>query len=271
MFFKKKTNQKFNSEGKKKGCLKNLIIGIVCLVVVGLIMIFSVRNTAEMYGVNLKTFNEYIGWLNEEVDETEITTNPIKSVDISTFKQKADESGLKIYDLSGNINFNLNHIDLSATLSLHDYEVGAMINESAKAEDSSQTYSLLELSITENTDGRFTLTTVVKFDLSSIKKELGSYAKNIPSTIYITSVGQISKVGSRVQTSGNEIFINQLSNDKNEKLVELLTTIQLESDGDIESIKDINNYLVAEILTTIAQKSNSTPQLGNHTFSFVKQ
>ena len=266
MFFTKK--EKVNKE--KKGCLKPLIIGIVVLVVVGVLAIFSLRNVFQLYGVSLKDLNAYISWISQDVNESELTTNPIKSADLTTFNQKATQSGLKIYDAGGNINFNLNQIKLDSTLTLNDYEVGAMINESAKAENKTQVYSLLELSITENSDGKFTLKTVVKFNLADIKAELGKYGEKIPSNIYITSIGQISKVGSRVQTADNEIFINQLDAQKNKKLVDLITSIQAESQEEIKSIKDINNYLVAEILTDIALKSNSTPQLGNHTFSFVK-
>lgn len=266
MFFTKK--EKLNKQ--KKGCLKPLIIGIVVLVLVGVLAIFSIRNVFQLYGVSLKELNQYIDWISQEVNETELTTNPIKSADLATFKQKAQASGFQIYDAGGNINFNLNQIKLESSLTLNDYEIGAMINESGKAENKTQIYSLLELSITENSDGRYTLKTVVKFNLADIKSQLGKYGDKIPSNIYITSIGQISKVGSRVQTADNEIFINQLDSNQNKKLVEIITAIQAESQEDIKSIKDINNYLVAEILTDIAQKSNSTPQLGNHTFTLVK-
>lgn len=268
-FWKKK--EKVSDPEKKKGCLKKLIIGIVMVVGLGIITIISIKDTFKVFGVNITMFNEYMSWLNEDVDESKLVANPIKANDIVTFKQKAEESGLGIYDANGNINFNIPVIDLDSTITLYDYEVGAMINNSASTKEETQMFSLLELTIIENTDGTYKLKTVVKFDLKEVKKAVGKNAKQIPNYLYITSQGTANTVGSRVQTNSNTICINNLSNDKNDKLVSLLSTIMEENkDEEISNVSDINNYIVTEVLTTLAQKTSSKPKLGNHTLSYTK-
>lgn len=273
MFFRRKSKEEKSIKPKiKKGCLKNLIIGIIILVIMGIAGVFAVRESLGVYGINLSQFNEYVEWLNEDVNESQLATNPIKSNDVTLFKNKARDAGFEIYDASGNVNLNLNSFALASSITLYDYELGAMINESAKSENQTQVYTLIELSIVQNTADDFTLTTVVKFNLADIKAQIGKNAKNIPDQIYITSIGKLSKVGSRFNSSENEIFINQLSADKNKAIVDMLNKVQDESeDAEIESIKDINNYMVAQILTNISQKvDGATASLGNHTFTLTK-
>ena len=269
MFFKKKEKDNL-IPAKKQGCLKNLIIGIIILVILGVAGVFAVRNALGMYGVSFTRLKDYAEWLSEPVVEADLTNNAIRDSDAVSLKNKAIQAGFAIYNAEGNVNLNLTSYSLNDTLVLQDYELGALINESAKGEDN-PVYKLLELSIVENTDGRFTITTVVKFNLSGVKGQLDKFADKIPDSIYITSIGQLSKVGSRFQTSDNEIFINKLSNDKNKELVDLITKIQDDGDDDIKSVKDINNYMVAEILTKINQKTEgANATLGNHTFSLIK-
>ncbi len=256
---------------KKPERIKNLVVGITVLVIVVFSLIISLKDISNTYGVSLGTFSKYIEWLNEEVNETNIATNPIKSADITTFTTKANASGLEIYDANGNINFNLNYIGLNSTLELCDYEVGAMINEAAKSDANAQIYTLLELTIKAESDGTFSLKTVVKFNLEDIKTQIGKMAKDLPNNIYLTSIGQVYKVGTRIQTADNKIFINQLSTEKNDKIVEFLKMAQADLDNDINSIEDINNYMVAEILTKLAQKSETTPHLSDGKFSLIKE
>lgn len=273
MFFKKKKieNEQIQQQGKKKkGCLKSFIIGVVIIVVLGIITIFAIRDVLKVFGVNLKTFNEYVALLNEEVDESELTTNPIKTNDLQTFKQKALESGLTIFDSNGNININSPTIGITENISLFDYEIGAMINNaSVQTDGGEQIFNMLELTITEVSNNVFTLKSVVKLNLKEIKKAVGSYAKKLPDAIYLTSVGSVYVVGSRVQTKDNAIHINQLKKEQNDKIVELLKKITgaMNEEDEMVSIMDVNNYIVTEILTTLSQKTNTTPILGNGTFS----
>lgn len=274
MFFKKKnktdTEIELQKANKKKGCLKSFIIGVVALVFIGIVVVFSVRDSLKLFGVNLKTFNEYVSWLNEEVDESKLTTNPISGNSYLTFKEKAEASGLEIFDNNGNVSLNYPSINISANLTVYDYELGAMINNASTQEDGGQVFSLLELSITQVSENVFSLKTVVRFDLTEIKKEVGSYANKLPNKIYITSVGECFTVGSRVQARNNSILINQLSEEKNDKIVSFLNEIDKEvEDDEIMSIVDINNYIVTEILTSLCQKTNTTPLLNQSTFSMM--
>ena len=68
----------------------------------------------------------------------------------------------------------------------------------------------------------------------------------------------------------NSILINQLSEEKNDKIVSFLNEIDKEvEDDEIMSIVDINNYIVTEILTSLCQKTNTTPLLNQSTFSMM--
>ncbi len=269
MFFKKK--EKVKDPNKKKGCLRNLIIGIVLLVIFGVATVFAVKDTLKIYGVSLGMFNEYVGWLNEEVDETKLTTNAIRENDLVTFNQKANESGLDIYDNNGKINFNIPALSLDSTITLYDYEVGAMINSAMENSTTDTTvFRLLELTITPLDDDNYQLKTVVKLDITDIKKSIGKNANKLPNNIYLTSVGNINAVGSRVQTNNNTVRINQLSDDKNEKILSLIKNVsESNPDEEISDIADVNNYIVTEVLTSLAQKTGSKPKLASHTISFI--
>lgn len=267
MFYKKKKKDKSQ---KRKGCLKNLIMFVVIVVLVGILLVVNVRDNLDIFGVNLATFNEYVEWLNEDVDENTIAKNPIRETDYAAFKQKAEASGLTVFDLNGNVNLNIPNIAIYDNLTLYDYELGAMLNNASKQEDGRQLFTFLELSIAQTSDTLFTLTSVIKFDLKEIKEAIGNNAKQVPDSIYVTCVGTAYVVGSRVQTRDNSIIINQLSSDKNNKIVQFIKDIAKETDNDqILEIFDVNNYIVTEILTDIVQRSNTNPVLGNGTFSMI--
>lgn len=269
MLFTKKDKQ-LNRSANKKGCLKKLVIGVVIIVVFGIISIIAAAKTLNIYGTSLSTFNEYVEWLNEDVNESALTKNAIMGNDYTAFKEKAMASGFSAFDLNGNVNLNIPNIALTQNLTLQDYELGAMINNATQQNDGQEFIKLLELSITEISDNLYNLTTVMKFDLSEIKNAIGSQAKNVPSSIYFTCSGMAYTTGSRIQTRDNTIKINQLSNDKNEKIVGFFKTIAEETDNeDILKIININNYIVSEILSDITNKSGTTPVLGNGTFSFI--
>ena len=266
--FKKKI-KKDKSE-KRKGCLKNLVVFIVIIVLLGILMVVNLRDNINIFGVNLSTFNEYAAWLNEDVNEEALTKNPIRETDYASFKAKAEASGLGVFDLNGNVNLNIPNIAIYDSLTVFDYELGAMINNATKQENNGQLFSFLEISIAKIDNAMFTLTSVVKFDLKEIKSAIGKNANKVPDSIYVTCVGNAYVVGSRVQTRDNEIFINQLSKDKNDKLVQFIKAIAEETENDqILEIFDINNYIVTEILTDVAQRTNTNPVLGNGTFSLV--
>lgn len=267
MFYKRKKKDK--SE-KRKGCLKNLIMFVVIVVLVGIIMVVNLRDNINIFGVNLKSFNEYAEWLNEGVNENTIAKNPIGETDYATFKQKAEASGLNVFDLSGNVNLNIPNITITNNLTLFDYELGAMLNNASKQEDGGQLFNFLEISIAQTSESLFTLTSVVKFDLTDIKEAIGKNANSVPNSIYVTCVGTAYVVGSRVQTRDNSIYINQLSSDKNDKLVQFIKDVAKETENDqVLQIFDVNNYIVTEILTDLVQRSNTNPVLGNGTFSMI--
>ena len=266
--FKKKI-KKDKSE-KRKGCLQNLIVFVVITVLLGILLVVNLRDNINIFGVNLSTFNEYAAWLNEDVNEQQLTKNPIRETDYATFKTKANEAGLSVFDLNGNVNFNIPSIAIYNNLTLFDYELGAMSNNSTKQENNGQLINFLEISIAKIDNAMFTLTSVVKFDLKEIKAAIGKNANKVPDSIYVTCVGNAYVVGSRVQTRDNEIFINQLSKDKNEKLVQFIKDIAEETENNqVLEIFNINNYIVTEILTDVAQKTNTNPVLGNGTFSLI--
>lgn len=266
--FKKKI-KKDKSE-KRKGCLQNLIVFVVITVLLGILLVVNLRDNINIFGVNLSTFNEYAAWLNEDVNEQQLTKNPIRETDYATFKTKANEAGLSVFDLNGNVNFNIPSIAIYNNLTLFDYELGAMINNATKQENNGQLINFLEISIAKIDNAMFTLTSVVKFDLKEIKAAIGKNANKVPDSIYVTCVGNAYVVGSRVQTRDNEIFINQLSKDKNDKLVQFIKDIAEETENNqVLEIFNINNYIVTEILTDVAQKTNTNPVLGNGTFSLI--
>lgn len=268
MFFKKKT-EKDNNIKKKKGCLKPLIISIVIFVVLGFAVIMSVKDVIKIYGVNLKTFQEYVNWLNEEVDENTLTTNKITNAHYVAFTEKANNSGLEIFDSNGNVQMNVPTIKIENSITLTDCELGAMINNASKQENNSQVFNLLELTITDLGNGFYLMKSVVKFDLTEVKKEIGKNANDLPNQIYITSEGSCYTVGSRIQTKDNTIKINQLSNDKNQKIVNFLKEVEKDmEDDELSSIMDINNYVLTEIINSFVSKTNTKIVLSNGTISF---
>ena len=269
MLFKNK-NKKVVNVDKRKGCLRRLIIGVVIIVVLGIISVIAAMKTLTVFGVGLNTFNDYVSWLNEPVDENSIAKNPIREGDFTTFKAKAEASGFTAFDINGNVNLNIPTIALNSNLTIADYELGAMINNLSQKENGEKFFSLLELSITEISDNLYTLTTVIKFDLTDIKNALGKNAVKVPGEIYLTCSGVAYTAGSRVQTKENTVQINQLSKDKNDTLIGFLNKVAEDTkNNEFLKIIDINNYIVTEILTDLTQRSNSLPVLGNGPFSLI--
>ena len=127
MLFKNK-NKKVVDVDKRKGCLRRLIIAVVIIVVLGIISVIAAMKTLTVFGVGLNTFNDYVSWLNEPVDENSIAKNPIREGDFTTFKAKAEASGFTAFDINGNVNLNIPTIALNSNLTIADYELGAMIN-----------------------------------------------------------------------------------------------------------------------------------------------
>lgn len=266
MFF----NKKIKKHQNKKGCLKRLVMGIAILVVLGIAAIISLRDTISVFGVKVSEFNNYMNWISEDVNENQLATNPIKPTDLAMVKEKSEQSGLSIFDTNGYVVIETPEIKINSNVTFFDYEVGALINSAMNGSDGGEVFKLLELTILEVDSNCFTLKSVVKFNLIQIKEAVGSYAKNLPDHIYVSSVGEVYVVGSRVQTKNNTIQINQLDKEKNDKIVGLLTEISnasKESNNDVMEITNINNYIVTEVLTVLSQRTNTTPVLGNNTFS----
>ncbi len=267
MFLKK---EKKDKSERKRGCLKSLVMGVVIIVLLGIVLVVNLQDNIRIFGVNMATFNEYTEWLNEAVNENTITKNPIRESDYLTFKQKAEASRLGVFDLNGNVNLNIPTISIYDNLTLYDYELGAMLNNAMQQEENGQLFNFLEISIAKTDAAMFKLTSVVKFDLTAVKNAIGKNANKVPNSIYVTCVGNAYVVGSRVQTRDNEIFINQLSKDKNDKLVQFIKDIAEETKNEqILEIFNINNYIVTEILTDLNQRTNTNPVLGNGTFSLI--
>ncbi len=257
---------------KKRGCLYAFLIGCAVFIALTIFLIFTVKNMLQVFDLSVKEFEEYVNMLNREVVESELATDPVSNQDFQTFKNKAIASQFNIMDEHDNVNLNLVTIPIGSDITLTGYEVGAMLNSGFANSENYDTIKILQFSIIQ-TDF-YQIKTVLKFDLTKIKNAVGQLASNLPNSLYITceSVAVAStpqNPTSRLILTNSKFKINKLSDEENEKIVNLLNKMTGEMDENLQ-FENMSDQIISEALTKVAQAANCDLYLSNGSLTLKK-
>lgn len=245
-----KQNKKNNLP--KKSWLKSFLTVFLIFVLVGVIVIKATVEAINNLDLNLQEVKQYVEWLNQEVNENELITNPISNADFENFKTKANQSGFNVFE-NDKVNIEKQDLTLQSDLQLTDKELGAFINKAITTTDN-KFLQILTLQIIEDV-AYHTLTTVAKLDLKEVKKQILSYNLNFPDYLYITTSSQIVVSDNVIKITHNQVKVNNLDDEKNVKLIKFIDELFKVSNDN--TFSQIISLLISEQLEIITQKTQT--------------
>lgn len=241
----RKKDKKNKKKLAKSGCLKKLGIFALFVGVFVIGLLNGLKNVDTLYGEQIRVVKEYIEAINEEVEVSQVITNPIGTYE--EFQTVANESGFSGYT-------NLDGIlMLNSTMILQDKIYGAILDNYIKQKD--EFMSVGEFTVINQN----TLKVVSVYNLTSVKNILSDAGDILPSKMYITTT--YSYTISENENGDNQITVTEVSSLLNQldqtKSDTILKYLKGASDSEnINSFNIIDTYLFA-IINDMAIKTES--------------
>lgn len=200
--FKKKNKVKVKKE-------RNVMRIIYVITFIGIIVfaaVYSLFQSIYVYKDLQNQLNEFIELVSIEVDENDfIKNNSIRDEDYVSLKVKSQDCGFMVYtdDVFDKTKLDAGNIDLSADMSLMDYELGALINLYENNETNGW-IKYLEISITCKANSNYDIYSVIRLDLPTILSKLGAENTTIK-YMYLISESEVNPSGEVVSSSALKI------------------------------------------------------------------
>jgi len=225
----------------KKGCLFVLLGALVTTIIIVAALCIGISNTSSEYlqkfGISdIGELVNIVDAINEPINESDLIVGGFTANDYLTAKTKLLSSDIDIFDsISGDIDIE----KISATtefvpilsLGLTEAELGALLANATKNVDTDFISSeqevkinLISFNMTFIDSDNEVLDCVLKIDTSSIKTDFGIFQSFIPEAIYLSFSVDIN-VAENYNVSVSNIIVNDLSESKNEKVLNVICAI----------------------------------------------
>ena len=259
--------------GKSFGCgsLIATVFLTVVIVAVGGFIAFNYYLSPYLNDVEIQELYSIYTQLSEDVNESEIVTNPVEAVDYETAKVKLTDSGIEIFDENGDIDpasIEEANFFANADVVLTDVELASVINEfisnslnlekvGIDPEDvGGLETQVLEVKI-ETVDGiNVDLSFIIKLDMQEMQGQLGFFGLFLPDYLYIENSNQLQLVDGNYEFVTGSIEINNLTQEMNDKVFNVLVGA-LEVNDPSLTIQTINEGMGQLILDGIQEVSST--------------
>ena len=258
---------------KKHGCLYTFLILSVVFIVVMIGLIIMVQRALNVFGMSVSQFKEYMKILNRSVNESAIATDPVTPADYTRFYEKATASGFGIFDEHGNVDITLTSIPIDSDLTLTGYEVAAMLNNGFSSNSNYELLKVLQFTITARNNSYY-VKTVLKINLSPIKKAIGELSGDLPNSIYLICESTASASNETYKTprlilTDSNLHINQLTEEENKEIVGLLNKMTEGAKGNL-NFSNLSDKIISDVISDIAMSANCYITLDAGTLTFNK-